>query len=135
MTARRPLYTSSPTTYLLILRLPDPSPSPPRIIPGGVKYTWYYACMHVYVLRTNNNTKYKTDQETTQTRLDVWERLLCINFLRYRTGRHFRSEKHDPEMGQAPTSQARPRDTDHLRSSNMTARNLSYSGAYALQVW
>ena len=30
-----------------------------------------------------------------------------------------------PEMGQAPTSQARPRDTDHLRPSNLAARTLS----------
>ena len=49
----------------------------------------------------------------------------CINFLRYRTG-HFRSEKKHPEMGQAPTSQARPRDTDHLRPSNLAARTLSF---------
>ena len=49
----------------------------------------------------------------------------CINFLRYRTGGHFRSEKNDPEMGQAPTSQARPRDTDHLRPSNLEAGTLT----------
>ena len=48
----------------------------------------------------------------------------CINFLRYRTG-HFRSEKKHPEMGQAPTSQARPRYTDHVRPSNLAARTLS----------
>ena len=49
-----------------------------------------------------------------------------INFLRYRTGGHFRSEKKNhPEMGQAPTSQSRPRDTDHLRPSNLAARTLS----------
>ena len=45
----------------------------------------------------------------------------CIN----RAGGNFRSEKHDPEMGQAPTSQARPRDTGHLRPSNSAARTLS----------
>ena len=49
---------------------------------------------------------------------------LCINFLRYRTVGHFRSEKYDPEMGQAPTSQARPRDTDHRRPSYLAARTL-----------
>ena len=49
----------------------------------------------------------------------------CINFLRYRTGGHFRSEKNYPQMGQAPTSQAKPRDTDHLRPSNLAAGTLS----------
>ena len=34
-------------------------------------------------------------------------------------------KKNDTEMGQAPTSQARPRDTDRLRPSNLTARTLS----------
>ena len=34
------------------------------------------------------------------------------------------SQKVDTEMGQAPTSQARPRQTDHLRSSNFAARTL-----------
>ena len=50
----------------------------------------------------------------------------CTNLLRYRTGDHFRSEKNHPEMGQAPTSQARPRDTDHMRPSNSAARTLSF---------
>ena len=35
------------------------------------------------------------------------------------------SQKIDTELGQAPTSQARPRDTDHLRPSNFAARTLS----------
>ena len=35
------------------------------------------------------------------------------------------SQKVDTELGQAPTSQARPRDTDHLRPSNLAARTLS----------
>ena len=35
------------------------------------------------------------------------------------------SQKNDTELGQAPTSQARPRDTDHLRPSNLAARTLS----------
>ena len=47
------------------------------------------------------------------------------NFLRSRTGGHLRSEKSYPEMGQAPTSQARPRHTAHLRPSNLAARTLS----------
>ena len=38
---------------------------------------------------------------------------------------HFRSEKKHPEIGQAPTSQARPRDADHLRPSNLAAKTLS----------
>ena len=33
--------------------------------------------------------------------------------------------KNHPEMVQAPTSQARPRDKDHLRPSNLAARTLS----------
>ena len=37
----------------------------------------------------------------------------------------FRSENNHPEMGQAPTSQASPRDTDHLRPSNSAAKILS----------
>ena len=37
-----------------------------------------------------------------------------------------RSEKNDIERGQAPTSQARSRDTDHLRPSNLAARILSW---------
>ena len=37
---------------------------------------------------------------------------------------HFRSEKYHPEMGQAPKSQARSRDTDHLRPSNLAARTI-----------
>ena len=48
----------------------------------------------------------------------------CIDFLRYRTGGHFRSGKNHPGMGQAHTSQARPRDTDNLRLSNLAARTL-----------
>ena len=48
----------------------------------------------------------------------------CVNFLRYRPGGHFRSEKNDPEMGQAPTYQARPRDTAHLRPSNVATLSL-----------
>ena len=43
----------------------------------------------------------------------------CINVSRHRTG-HFRPEK-NPEMGQVPTSQARPRDTAHVRPSNLAA--------------
>ena len=35
------------------------------------------------------------------------------------------SQKVDTELGQAPTSQARPRDTDYLRPSNLAARALS----------
>ena len=35
------------------------------------------------------------------------------------------SQKVDTELGQAPTSQARPRDTDHLRPLNLAARTLS----------
>ena len=50
---------------------------------------------------------------------------LCITFLRYITGGHFRSEKNDPEVGQASMSQARPRDTAHLRPSSLAARTLS----------
>ena len=34
------------------------------------------------------------------------------------------SQKNDTELGQTPTSQARPRDTDHLRPSNLAARAL-----------
>ena len=34
-------------------------------------------------------------------------------------------EKKNAEIGQAPTSQARPRDEDHLRPSNLAARTLS----------
>ena len=49
---------------------------------------------------------------------------MCIRD-RYRTGGHFRSAKNHPEMGQAPTSQAIPRDTDHLRPSNLATRTLS----------
>ena len=37
----------------------------------------------------------------------------------------FVSQKDDTEQGQAPTSQARPRDTDHLRPSNLAAMTLS----------
>ena len=49
----------------------------------------------------------------------------CINFLRHRTGGHFQSEKKDPGKGHAPTSRARPRDTAHLRPSNLAAKTLS----------
>ena len=35
------------------------------------------------------------------------------------------SQKVDTELGQAPTSQATPRDTDHLLPSNLAARTLS----------
>ena len=35
------------------------------------------------------------------------------------------SQKYGTELGQAPTSQARSRDTDHLRPSNLAARTLS----------
>ena len=35
------------------------------------------------------------------------------------------SQKNDTELGQEPTSQARRRDTDHLRPSNLAARTLS----------
>ena len=49
----------------------------------------------------------------------------CITFSRYRTGSHFRSEKNPPEMGQATTSQARPRDSDPLRPSNVAAKTFS----------
>ena len=35
------------------------------------------------------------------------------------------SGKRYTELGQAPTSQARPRDTDHLRPSKLAARTLS----------
>ena len=49
----------------------------------------------------------------------------CINFLRYMTRRHFRSEQSHPEMGQTPTSQANPQDTDHLRPSHLAAGTLS----------
>ena len=38
---------------------------------------------------------------------------------------HFRSEKKHPEIGQAPTSQARPRDADHLRPSNLAGRTIN----------
>ena len=38
------------------------------------------------------------------------------------------SQKIDTELGQAPTSQARRRDTDHLRPSNLAARTLSLVG-------
>ena len=37
----------------------------------------------------------------------------------------FPIRKNHPEMGQAPTSQARPRYTDHVRPSNLAARTLS----------
>ena len=35
------------------------------------------------------------------------------------------SQRVDTELGQAPTSHARPRETDHLRTSNLAARTLS----------
>ena len=35
------------------------------------------------------------------------------------------AQKVDTEMGQAPTSQARARDTDHIRPSNMAAKTLA----------
>ena len=35
-------------------------------------------------------------------------------------------KKNHPEMGQAPTSQARPRDTDHLRPPNLAAKTLRF---------
>ena len=38
--------------------------------------------------------------------------------------RSFPIRKNNPEMGQAPTSQARPRDTDHLRPPNLAASTL-----------
>ena len=37
----------------------------------------------------------------------------------------FPIRKNDPEMGDAPTSQARPRDTDQLQPSNLAGRSLS----------
>ena len=37
----------------------------------------------------------------------------------------FVSQKDDTEQGQAPTSQARPRYTEHLRPSNLAAKTLS----------
>ena len=40
------------------------------------------------------------------------------------TGGHFRSGRNHPEMGQAPTPQATPRDTDHLRPSYLATRTL-----------
>ena len=39
--------------------------------------------------------------------------------------RPFSIRKRHPEMGQAPTSQARPQDTDHLQPSHLAARTLS----------
>ena len=46
-------------------------------------------------------------------------------------------KKKYPEMGQAPTSQARPRDADHLlvRPSNLAAKTLSLVEHTLSQVW
>ena len=38
-------------------------------------------------------------------------------------------------MGQAPTSQARPRDTDHLRPSNLAARTLNLWSIHTLSTF
>ena len=46
-------------------------------------------------------------------------------FFAMQNRRSFPIRKNHPEMGQAPTSQSRPRDTDHLRPSNGAARTLS----------
>ena len=46
-------------------------------------------------------------------------------------------EINNPEMGQAPTSQARPRDIDHLPGTalKLGIEDSQLRGVYALQVW
>ena len=49
----------------------------------------------------------------------------CIIFFPWAMTSCCVSQKVDTELGQAPTSQARSRNTDHLRPSNLAARTLS----------
>ena len=48
----------------------------------------------------------------------------CINVLRCRTQDRV-DQKETSKMGQAPRSQARPQDTDHLRPSHLAVRTLN----------
>ena len=45
----------------------------------------------------------------------------CLIFFRSQMNSCYVSQKLDTELGHAPTFQARPRDTDHLRPSNLAA--------------
>ena len=58
--------------------------------------------------------------------LGMWERDPDLDqfFFRSKMTSCSESQKVDTALGQTPASQARPRDTDHLRPSNLAARTL-----------